>query len=413
MRLVYFIIVFFAFEILGYSFNSGQWRLDYTKVEVDIQSWGDYCGPTPSSYIKRENKIYEISKIGKDLVLKFKNKKTRTTQCLSPNPHLIKEYYTSSNTSWKTVCKTPPQESRQEHGTYIFQTKGENKLEYKEESRYNWKLKGDNCKLTRRITKLFVKIKDPLEPPFLQIKKRRKKIYGHKKEKDKANNKQSPLPEEKIQETPPLTVLKHINEKPADMPKKENPVFSYQKQEEQKQEDSTLRSLLLPILLVTTALGLLFIGLGISFAIKRKREIKEFSQLFIKEQDKGYQSSKLKSMPHPSVSFCPLCRREFEEGEFCAYDGTRLVPLVQESNLKPPLGMICPKCKRTFEPGSKFCPYDCEALVIYSLCVESTSKEFPLKDKGKKGKICPRCAARYDIKATFCGRDGSELVLVN
>jgi len=104
---------------------------------------------------------------------------------------------------------------------------------------------------------------------------------------------------------------------------------------------------------------------------------------------------------------CPTCHAEFEEGQFCPHDASRLAEAVDEA--RP--GAVCPRCHRGFDPSVRYCPHDSEELVPYTMHEAMAPR--PHRHRGEKGKICPACAARYEIDATFCGKDGSELVLVN
>jgi hypothetical protein len=104
---------------------------------------------------------------------------------------------------------------------------------------------------------------------------------------------------------------------------------------------------------------------------------------------------------------CPTCHAEFEEGQFCPHDASRLAAAVDEA--RP--GAVCPRCHRGFDPSVRYCPHDSEELVPYTMHEAMAPRTH--RHRGEKGKICPACAARYEIDATFCGKDGSELVLVN
>ena len=110
---------------------------------VKVESWGEYCGPRPISYTSKQVRPVNIRSRDKHLI--FSSGGLRTDRCGSPNPKLRKISMQASPGSWKMVCETERSDPKYERGVYTLVAKGDNKLEYKAESKYNWALKGDNC----------------------------------------------------------------------------------------------------------------------------------------------------------------------------------------------------------------------------------------------------------------------------
>ena len=160
------------------------------------------------------------------------------------------------------------------------------------------------------------------------------------------------------------------------------------------------------LVLVIAAVALLI--LGVAFVLFRNQR---------RQPTSAQRRSSRGSGPRPAATgdperergrlICPTCHAEFEEGQFCPHDASRLAEGVDE--VRP--GAVCPRCHRGFDPSIRYCPHDSEELVPFS--PQESMSGRPHRHRGEKGKICPACAARYELDATFCGKDGSELVLVN
>ncbi len=139
----------------------GEYTEGATKVNVNIHSWGDDCGPKPKSYTtKAKGKKVTVTTSGDHLV--FSNGRS-TKKCWSANIKLQRLSVTKKGNSWTIVCKSSPEDSHQEHGKYVVTAAG-NKITVKDTSNYNWKLKESVCKATIVIDRVFTKAGDATEP---------------------------------------------------------------------------------------------------------------------------------------------------------------------------------------------------------------------------------------------------------
>lgn len=160
------------------------------------------------------------------------------------------------------------------------------------------------------------------------------------------------------------------------------------------------------LVLVIAAVALLILGVAfVLFRNQRRQPVRSASARAAATAPRP--AAVPASSPATAHLVCPTCHAEFEEGQFCPHDASRLAETVDEG--RP--GAVCPKCHRGFDPTVRFCPHDSEELVPYTMHEAMAPRVH--RHRGEKGKICPACAARYEIDATFCGKDGSELVLVN
>ncbi len=141
---------------------AGEYTVGATKVNVNIHSWGDDCGPKPKSYTtKAKGKKVTVSASGDHLV--FSNGRS-TQKCWSANIKLQRLSVTKKGHSWTIVCQSAPTDSHQEHGKYVV-TASAGKITVKDTSNYNWKLKESVCKATIVIDRVFTKAGEGEEPP--------------------------------------------------------------------------------------------------------------------------------------------------------------------------------------------------------------------------------------------------------
>ena len=117
--------------------------------------------------------------------------------------------------------------------------------------------------------------------------------------------------------------------------------------------------------------------------------------------------------PVVDVKVCRACDREFRTAlQSCPFDQTKLVP---KSSINPSSKrldyldtqrslMRCSLCSRQYDLGTKFCPYDGEALDA----VEEEDERIYYDGQMR----CPECRATFDEEAYFCPDDGVRLLPV-
>jgi hypothetical protein len=122
---------------------AGKWTMTSMTLKVDIESWGEHCGPQPVSYASKQARPVEISAQGGHLI--FSNGGMRTDKCGSPNPRLQTVSQTASPGNWRRVCQTEDSDPKYERGEYSLVAKQPDRLEYTAQSKFDWTLKGDHC----------------------------------------------------------------------------------------------------------------------------------------------------------------------------------------------------------------------------------------------------------------------------
>jgi hypothetical protein len=143
---------------------SGTYIEGAQKVSVNIQSWGEDCGPQPKSYSSKGGKTVTVQLKGDNLVFSDGNS---TKNCWSANTRLKRLSATKKGNTWTTVCETPENDSRYEHGEYTVSA-AENGLSFVNKSSYNWQLKASICKAVITIKKNYEPVegkKPPGEEP--------------------------------------------------------------------------------------------------------------------------------------------------------------------------------------------------------------------------------------------------------
>jgi hypothetical protein len=135
---------------------AGRWKRTSLKLTVQIESWGEDCGPEPKSYGSAKEVETGIVSQGKHLV--FSTGNLRTDRCMSPNPHLQSVSESSGGGSWKRVCQTPASDSKSERVEYSLVASGTDRLNFRALSRFDWTLKGTKCVATLDETRVFVRV---------------------------------------------------------------------------------------------------------------------------------------------------------------------------------------------------------------------------------------------------------------
>lgn len=131
---------------------AGDWLTGATSTKVAVESWGAHCGPRPPSSNSAGGQTVKITEAGRQLVVHSGRRKIHTNKCWSPNPALRRESSSYLDGQWRTVCRTPRNDPREETGTYTIKALTENKVLYRDVSRYNWKLNESACVATITTT---------------------------------------------------------------------------------------------------------------------------------------------------------------------------------------------------------------------------------------------------------------------
>jgi hypothetical protein len=144
---------------------AGRYKTQGQNIAVNIESWGEDCGPRPRSHSGSGGKVVEVAHVGTHLSVGGH----RTDSCWSGNPRVKRVKTGVGTTRWITICETPADDARYEHGEYTIEQVDESTLRFREVSRYDWRLEGDHCKATVTLTRTYVRVVDepatPTPPP--------------------------------------------------------------------------------------------------------------------------------------------------------------------------------------------------------------------------------------------------------
>lgn len=163
--------------VLAEGEYEGMWETGPTRVSVSVQSWGEDCGTRPRSAIRPAGGAVRITQSGHHLIIHSRGRALRSDGCWSPNPALRRASSSFLDGVWNTLCHTPPDDPKSETGEYTLRLEGNDKLQYKDVSRYNWELKESTCVATIITTQTLTRVrgeaakseKTPTPPPEVAV----------------------------------------------------------------------------------------------------------------------------------------------------------------------------------------------------------------------------------------------------
>ncbi len=136
----------------------GLWRASPLRVQVEVLSWGPDCGPRPPTSSTEPGGRVRIALQQGALVLSGAVQ-GRSDACWSANRALRRLSATRAEGAWRTVCRTPRNDPRQESGRYRFERMGSDRLRFVERSEYDWKLKRSRCRAVRTARRTFERVR--------------------------------------------------------------------------------------------------------------------------------------------------------------------------------------------------------------------------------------------------------------
>ena len=135
----------------------GQWREGAMNIRVTIQSWGGDCGPRPQSTTAPGGSTFGIAQAGDHLTFQLRHERTTRT-CWSENRAVRRVSSSTRAGTWTIVCRTPPDDSRGETGRYTIQAVGSDRLQFTDQSEYDWQLNDSSCRASIRTTQTFTRV---------------------------------------------------------------------------------------------------------------------------------------------------------------------------------------------------------------------------------------------------------------
>ena len=142
----------------------GAWRASATRVDVAVRSWGTDCGPRPQSISSGAGGTVQVAQEGDHLVFRGQ-RTTRTDGCWSENRAVRRVSTSVQGGTWRTVCRTPPGDSRGETGTYTLRANGGDALAFTDLSEYDWALNASHCTATITTTQSFSRTRTAVAEP--------------------------------------------------------------------------------------------------------------------------------------------------------------------------------------------------------------------------------------------------------
>jgi hypothetical protein len=133
----------------------GEWRRGAMTITVSIDTWGPDCGARPVSTTVPARGTVNVTQDGDHLT--FGGGRS-TRSCWSDNPAVRRVSNTVSSGTWRIVCRTPADDSRQETGTYTLRASGSDTIEFRDVTEYDWTLNESHCRATTTTTQTFTRV---------------------------------------------------------------------------------------------------------------------------------------------------------------------------------------------------------------------------------------------------------------
>lgn len=121
----------------------GTWSASPLSVRWVIGDWGPACGPRPAGGGEAGGTV-SIQQSGGELVITGGGRSYTTAQCWEQYPGIQRVGHSASPRAWKTTCKTPPTDPRQETLTTSY-TATDSTLSFYEAGTYQFVVQGQNC----------------------------------------------------------------------------------------------------------------------------------------------------------------------------------------------------------------------------------------------------------------------------
>lgn len=412
----------------------GTWREGPMNIRVDVQAWGGDCGQRPQSTTAPGGGTFRISQEGDQLTFHLRQQRT-TRSCWSENRAVRRVSSTYQSSTWRIVCRTPPDDSRAETGTYTIQAIGEDQLSFRDVSTYDWQLNESRCRATITTTQTFTRA-SPRAPV--------------------ATPTPTPTPTEPRPScTPGAAARVQLRPSTAELAPNGEQCFTTRVVDAR---GCALRNARVQLALAAGSPGRLEgrcyhapAGDARATLVAQAGELRDEASVVVRSMDmsdliarrtetgslgggdlqadeeaSSDTAARVSTRPAeprmsllgPAVAVIAALvlvigaaivlarRRRAKPGRHAkvpvAY-GATITPAPSGASTKtadePSEDMICPTCRRGHPPGAVRCAHDGATLVPY--------REFAAA-KGDE-KVCPTCGERYPGHVTFCGKDGATL----
>jgi hypothetical protein len=122
---------------------AGNWQAEPMTVRWVIGEWGEACGPRPSGGGDSGGPV-TIEERGNELQIAGSAGTYSTDRCWDMDPTLVRQNHTGGRRAWKTTCRTPPNDARQQ----ILQTSitaTDELITFQETGQYQFGIQGQKC----------------------------------------------------------------------------------------------------------------------------------------------------------------------------------------------------------------------------------------------------------------------------
>jgi hypothetical protein len=132
---------------------AGRWQAGPLSEVWSVEAWGEACGPRPTGG-STAGGLVTIEQRGAELSISGLGRNFSTQQCWEQFPGLAPASHSAAQRSWKTVCRTSPQDPRQATVTTSLAAQ-DSLIEFAESGSYQFAIQGQSCKATVRRSRSY------------------------------------------------------------------------------------------------------------------------------------------------------------------------------------------------------------------------------------------------------------------
>ena len=418
----------------------GDWRQGATQINVQVETWGPDCGPRPQSSTVPARGTVHVTQDGDHL--SFGSRRS-TRGCWSDNRAVRLVSSRVSPGSWQILCRTPAEDPRRETGSYRLTASGQERIELRDETAYDWTLNESHCTATVTSTQTFERIAGatptpppvepvtPVEPPEpactpgaaariamrpptgelepggrlcfqprvvdaagcalrgtrveLSVDARNGTISGNCFEASSEGTATVVARAGELEARATVQVrrgdLSGLIARRTELGDLANDdPFAPGRDAGVAVHTSASTGPSLWLLVVAAVSVLLAILSAIALTMRSRKRATELRERALREEAHARAVAAAQA----------------------AIPAQAPAPAPAQTNAETGTAMICPVCRRGYAAGVTSCPRDKEALVPYAEFVTRRAQSAPER-------VCSKCGERYASTVTFCGKDGTPL----
>lgn len=148
---------------------AGNWQAEPMTVRWVIGEWGEACGPRPSGGGDSGGPV-TIEERGNELQIAGSAGTYSTDRCWDMDPVLVRQNHSGGRRAWKTTCRTPPNDARQQ----ILQTSitaTDELITFQESGQYQFAIQAQKCSASSGRWRTYRRLPAgaaPATPPAVQ-----------------------------------------------------------------------------------------------------------------------------------------------------------------------------------------------------------------------------------------------------